>query len=202
MASAGGHAMNHPATDPQASPRTDQSTRRCAKAGCQHAQGRDFATSRRDLTPMPCRSGTQPLARTTRCAVGGGDLGLRSGIGYLGGRGGLAGHVPSSPLVAEWNWRADAGPERASADAPSYACQVGIGRCRDGRPHAVGRFAHSSTGGVLGARSGIAITGRRQIVQVAERDNVASMRCLIAAGFTEAGPDELGPLFRLHLPEA
>jgi RimJ/RimL family protein N-acetyltransferase len=44
--------------------------------------------------------------------------------------------------------------------------------------------------------------GVPELVGSAERDNVASMRCLMAAGFTEAGADELGPLFRLHLSDA
>jgi RimJ/RimL family protein N-acetyltransferase len=44
--------------------------------------------------------------------------------------------------------------------------------------------------------------GVPELVGSAERDNAASTRCLIAAGFTEAGADELGPLFRLHLSDA
>jgi ribosomal protein S18 acetylase RimI-like enzyme len=35
-----------------------------------------------------------------------------------------------------------------------------------------------------------------------ESDNAASIRCLHAAGFSQAGVDELGPVFRLRLPDA
>jgi GNAT superfamily N-acetyltransferase len=35
-----------------------------------------------------------------------------------------------------------------------------------------------------------------------ESDNVASTRCLLAAGFSQAGVDELGSRFRLHLSDA
>jgi len=36
----------------------------------------------------------------------------------------------------------------------------------------------------------------------AESDDIASLRCLIAAGFTQGDADEFGPLFRLRLADA
>ena len=44
--------------------------------------------------------------------------------------------------------------------------------------------------------------GIAQLVGGVESDNVASMRCLLAAGFTQAGADEFGPIFRLRLSDA
>ena len=41
-----------------------------------------------------------------------------------------------------------------------------------------------------------------ELVGSVESDNVASTRCLLAAGFSQAGLDELGPVFRLRLPDA
>jgi RimJ/RimL family protein N-acetyltransferase len=41
--------------------------------------------------------------------------------------------------------------------------------------------------------------GIAELVASAESNNVASIRCLLAAGFTQAGVDELGPVFRLRL---
>jgi ribosomal protein S18 acetylase RimI-like enzyme len=44
--------------------------------------------------------------------------------------------------------------------------------------------------------------GVAELVGGVEGDNVASIRCFIAAGFTQAGEDQFGPVFRLHLPDA
>jgi RimJ/RimL family protein N-acetyltransferase len=44
--------------------------------------------------------------------------------------------------------------------------------------------------------------GLAELVASAESDNMASIRCLLAAGFTQAGVDELGPVFKLRLPGA
>jgi ribosomal protein S18 acetylase RimI-like enzyme len=43
--------------------------------------------------------------------------------------------------------------------------------------------------------------GVAEVVGGVESDNVASIRWLIAAGFTQAGADEFGPVFRLRLPD-
>jgi RimJ/RimL family protein N-acetyltransferase len=40
-----------------------------------------------------------------------------------------------------------------------------------------------------------------ELVGNVESDNVASIRCLLAAGFTQAEVDEFGPVFRLRLPD-
>jgi RimJ/RimL family protein N-acetyltransferase len=53
----------------------------------------------------------------------------------------------------------------------------------------------------LAAAEGQAL-GVAELVGGVESDNVASIRCLMAAGFTPAGVDEFGPLFRLRLPDA
>lgn len=42
--------------------------------------------------------------------------------------------------------------------------------------------------------------GIAELVASAESNNVASIRCLLAAGFTQAGVDELGPVFTVRLP--
>jgi hypothetical protein len=51
---------------------------------------------------------------------------------------------------------------------------------------------------------GVAAVGQSlAVIELAadvESDNVASIRCLIATGFTHAGADEFGPLFRLCVP--
>jgi RimJ/RimL family protein N-acetyltransferase len=44
--------------------------------------------------------------------------------------------------------------------------------------------------------------GVAELVGGAEDDHVASIRCLTAAGFTQAGADEFGPVYRLRLPDA
>jgi RimJ/RimL family protein N-acetyltransferase len=44
--------------------------------------------------------------------------------------------------------------------------------------------------------------GVAELVGGVESDNVASIRCLIGAGFIPAGADEFGPVFRLRLPDA
>lgn len=44
--------------------------------------------------------------------------------------------------------------------------------------------------------------GIAELVGHVESDNVASIRCLLAAGFTQAGADEFGSVFRLRLPHA
>lgn len=44
--------------------------------------------------------------------------------------------------------------------------------------------------------------GVAELVGGVESDNVASIRCLIGAGFTPAGEDEFGPVFRLRLSDA
>jgi GNAT superfamily N-acetyltransferase len=41
-----------------------------------------------------------------------------------------------------------------------------------------------------------------ELVGSVESDNVASTRCFLAAGFSEAGADALGSPFRLHLSDA
>jgi RimJ/RimL family protein N-acetyltransferase len=41
-----------------------------------------------------------------------------------------------------------------------------------------------------------------ELVGSVESDNVSSIRCLLAAGFLQAGLDELGPVFRLRLADA
>jgi RimJ/RimL family protein N-acetyltransferase len=53
----------------------------------------------------------------------------------------------------------------------------------------------------LAAAEGQAL-GIAELVGGVESDNVASIRCLTAAGFTPAGADEFGPVFRLRLPDA
>jgi RimJ/RimL family protein N-acetyltransferase len=44
--------------------------------------------------------------------------------------------------------------------------------------------------------------GVAELVGHAESDNVPSVRCLLAAGFSEVGADEFGPVFRLRLRDA
>jgi GNAT superfamily N-acetyltransferase len=44
--------------------------------------------------------------------------------------------------------------------------------------------------------------GVAELVGNVQGDNVASIRCFVAAGFSQAGVDKLGPVFRLRLADA